>query len=66
MTIRTTASEKRRFLAMAAYVSETVFERDMMGSQIESAHQGTVVLSTGKLYIFSPSQAVYNPAPRSG
>jgi len=55
-----------RFLAMAAYVSETVFETDMTGSQIESAHQGTIVLSTRTLYSISPSQAVYNPAPRSG
>jgi hypothetical protein len=47
MTIRTTASEKRRFLAMAAYVSETVFETDMMGNRTENAHQGTVVSKYG-------------------
>jgi hypothetical protein len=58
MIIRTTALEKRRFLAMVAYISEMVFETDMLGSQIENAHQGPVVLSTGTLYSFSPSQAV--------
>lgn len=50
---------------MAAYVSETVFETDMMGSRTENAHQNTVIFKyKDVLQIFTKSGKVYNPASR--